>query len=46
MQHAWGGPALLRFEDRTSCEVAAAAMRDRKSVYHVECIRVTAQGKD
>lgn len=46
LSNAWGGPALLRFEDRASCEAAAAAVRDRKYVYHVECVRVTVMGKE
>lgn len=37
---AWGGPALLRFEDLASCEAAASVMRGRRYVYDVECVQV------
>jgi hypothetical protein len=40
--NAWGGPALLRFEDLASCEAAAAVIKGRKYVVEAECVRVTA----
>lgn len=37
---AWGGPALVVFDDRAWCEAAAEAMRGRKYVFHSECIAI------
>jgi hypothetical protein len=41
LSHAWGGPALLRFDSPTECEAAAAAMRGKPHVMKAECIPVT-----
>jgi hypothetical protein len=39
-QYAWGGPALVRFDDLAECEAAAATMRSRDYVLKAECVQV------